>query len=118
MKLVIDRSKWARGVGDGVGVLRNSEGKCCVLGFLGEACGVAPERLKSQQYPVSIECSLTKGDPRWPAWVFWNGGSRQYDISNINDDDGIDDATREKRLTERFAVDGVEVEFVDGAVSP
>jgi hypothetical protein len=117
VKLIIDRSKWARGVGDGVGVMRNSEGKCCVIGFLGEACGVAPECLIGKQYPISVEDSSSKGDPRWPTWLFSQSGLVKINISNQNDCDGIDDATREKQLTELFAEHGVEVEFVDGAVA-
>lgn len=106
MKLVIDRSKWLRGEGSSKSsLLRTSDGKMCCLGFLGLACGIAPDRLKGNSNPHDVT-------GRWPSWLLHHEVC--YSLMNANDVARVD----EGRIAALFAANGVEVEFVDGPVSP
>ena len=123
MRLVIDRSRWRRGCGPGIGRLRDENGLQCCLGFLGEACGVADEHLLDVAYPNPPSWH-SDGDHAWPSWLFAKLNGESYDertiIAILNDSRcwELTDAERERRVSERFARHGVEVEFVDGPVSP
>jgi hypothetical protein len=100
MKLVIDRHRWFRG---SIHKMRTRNGLCCILGFLGEQCGVSDWELEEHYLPL---------DPNvlWPVWA---RTSMAVNVTQINDDPTITDSLREERLKNRLNTLGVELEFIN-----
>jgi hypothetical protein len=126
-KLVIDRNRWLRGhEGSSALLVRvmDEDPQMCCLGFHALACGLTEDDIENKAYPSVL------GDypERWlleeqDSWVPESGvvNVKLWDrvIALMNDANGVDDPTREAWLTEGFrALGGIEVEFVDGPVSP
>lgn len=114
MKLIIDRSRWARGDnGNGTYLSSPHNDKMCCLGFLGKACGI--RKIKGQESPEMV--SSTK----WPKWLVRNGENVNIStntvacsrLMEVNDNSYILELVREKKLTKEFAKHGIEVKFVD-----
>ena len=88
----------------------------CCLGYYGLACGLSPEQLMNKENP--IECSSWNSS--LSSWLFGsislNGRfASSEDCLNLmgyNDDEDIDDETREAKITAIFAKHGIQVEFV------
>jgi hypothetical protein len=115
MKLVIDRSRWLRGEGPSTSsMIRLRDEKMCCLGFFGLACGIERDRLLNRLVPTILQ------SPNWPVWLVDLGGNTTEArlLMNTNDSEAMSGAEREAALTAVFASHGVEVEFVDGPVSP
>lgn len=129
MKLVIDRKTWLRGEDAAESyLLRPKDKKMCCLGFYSLACGLTPDQIEGKSAPRGISREI---QPDEFAWMFKDRTYRDYTrdaglAMNINDtpvgerlDYGVhaqvieSEEQREKMLTELFARNGVEVEFVD-----
>jgi len=122
-KFTVNRDAWDRGREEG-GALLSSYGYCC-LGFLGLACGLEDNDLKGNSLPEeTMHSKLAEDENPWPAsLVIWRD-DRPHDrrewkdthftnaVVTVNDDCSISDAEREEKLTELFASQGIEVEFV------
>jgi hypothetical protein len=115
--LVIDRSRWLRGVsGEESLLLRPTDSKMCCLGFLGIACGIAASDISGMGEPIEVPSD------KWPTWLQQTNDGYASDakvvnrLIEINDDTGFTDADREADLRDVFAKHGVKVEFIDGEV--
>jgi len=116
MKLVIDRSKWLRGEGDMQSrLIRPSDGKMCCLGFYGLALGVSRDAMLDRSTPAQ---AMRKGGDQFPPWTEAVQGLDEVNVCarlmSENDTVELSAAERERRITELFALRGVEVVFVDG----
>lgn len=105
----VDRATWARGGEFNTRLINRLNGRKCCLGFLGESLGIDPSCLIDRPYPY-------QNDPRWPDWMF-EQNPRLHELNKtglaaINDDKGLPEPEREAKLTEEFALLGVDVEFV------
>jgi hypothetical protein len=111
-KFVVYRDAWLRGDDQGDSCLLKGGHRCC-LGFLGQALGIHDDEMSHEPCPSDLPNSP------WPAWLLYQSGPRvsDSDIGNqlmkINDA-GISDDERERKLTELFAAQGIDVEFRDG----
>jgi hypothetical protein len=117
MKLVINRAKWLRGEDAKEGkdsyLLRECDGKQCCIGIYFSALGFKDDELRG--LGEDSECIVRdpdreggyEVDPRVPEWV-----RRETELYGINDAAYLDEPERERRIAERFAAGGVEVEFV------
>jgi hypothetical protein len=116
MKLVIDRNTWLRGEGcDDSFLLRPSDNKMCCLGFLSETCQVPLEAIESQQAPSDVPKIYRSFLPK-----FLFREDDENDLSGIclelmeaNDDEYFGPKEREAQITQLFAENGIEVEFVN-----
>ena len=135
-KLVIDRSRWARGGINGDPRLLNKDGCMCCLGFLALACGIPEDDIRDKGEPSETLVEYDEASDefterpgmlnRWPSALFEESQVPKYaephktdselctNIMVANDEEelGVD---RETALTDLFA-DGLgwELEFVDG----
>ena len=122
-KLVIDRSRWLRGLGgalEGSALLDDVGGMCC-LGFLAESCGVD---LKSYSYSCDRQApyQLTLADrKKLPEELFYPSVNNDcsgwaFAAMELNDCSGAlyeeNPEQREAELAEHFAKIGIELEFV------
>lgn len=115
MKLVIDRAKWLRGEGSKRSyLLRVADQKMCCLGFYGRQIGMTPVELMGYGTPIHTD------NEDWPSWLVERREAPMRSthsatcgaLMGLNDAEALDDATREKQITEQFAAHGVEVEFI------
>lgn len=110
-KLFIDRSKWFRGADEGL--LRNSQGKMCCLGFVAMACGARTDRILNVGEPENL--------PRfsWPEGFLttddegnvWNSTIVEK-LIDYNDSSGYSDKKRESLIKSGFKKLGIDVEFI------
>lgn len=128
MKLIIDRKTWLRGEGsEDSRLLRGSDGKMCCLGFYGLACGLEPKEIKGMEAPFNLpEESLKKVSP-WLLLRADRGGAREPSsacstLMTTNDrevhvgnsfSDPFTEQDREESIKRTFALNGVEVEFIN-----
>jgi hypothetical protein len=116
-KLVIDRAKWLRGkdaLNDSY-LLRPDDGKMCCLGFYAESCGFSLDDLYGKTYPsLLITDGLIPEALRWLVTDLYEDTTAGLSLAQLNDDDQLDEPTREERVAEKFALHGIEVEFVGG----
>lgn len=120
--LVIDRSKWARGAHKDTCLLDSADDMKCCLGFYGLALGNNRSSLVNEADP---EC--TSDSTHWPSWLLdadeeeslyhRENSAECKALINFNDDESIPDSERESHIAGIFAKHGVEVEFIDSAVS-
>lgn len=126
MKLVIDRSKWARAYINGPSLLKQRErakggnagahqgAQCCVGIFL-SACGVPDDALEGVGVAENVHHPLPK-EARWLTTTHGVGYGKRSDVAQAlytaNDDAKISEETRELIIKETFKKQGVEVEFV------
>jgi hypothetical protein len=88
----------------------------CCLGYYGLACGLSPEQLMNNEGPT--ECSSWNSS--LSSWLFDSISldaryKSSEDCSNLmgyNDDEDIDDETREAKIIAIFAKHDIQVEFV------
>lgn len=121
MKLVIDRTRWLRGEGGEASSLLRSDSKMCCLGFLAKACDGNEDYFRGNGHPAEVP------DIEWPDGIITRREVVDEDFTHtvaddsgltnelilINDDTGISDNDREQSLIDKFALIGVEVEFVN-----
>jgi hypothetical protein len=111
-KLVIDRAKWLRGKDDSY-LLRPTDGKMCCLGFYAESCGFSLDDLSGKTYPSALVTdSQIPEAMRWLVTDEYEDTTTCMSLARINDDAGLNEPIREKRVAEEFAINGIEVEFV------
>jgi hypothetical protein len=127
MNLVIERSKWLRGEGWNESyLLRSADNKMCCLGFFGLACGLEPERIKDvaspEDIPIGYDASHREEWARFASeaeglFFEYEGCSTLSEtcmnLMDINDNQNLSEAIRERDLIDFFAEIGVEVVFVD-----
>lgn len=126
-KFTVERSRWFRGKGSTASALMVDGDRMCCLGFLAMRCGLKaheitgegdlgtlgedlPGRMRelSQQLPSLISISRSDDDENLLVKT-----TNTHDlIVTVNDDQNIDDETRERELTRLFSTAGITVEFV------
>jgi hypothetical protein len=141
LTVVIDRAKWQRGVPID-SCLRDSEGKMCCLGFLGQACGFTAQELRDAISPSELpsrdddlegpggvdDVDHPAGSGKWPrkiARTNWTTDSLLANyLMSVNDAEEKvvksrkrtfkvpDEAARERLITNLMAEAGVAVTFV------
>lgn len=114
-KFTIDRRMWARGrrtllrVGP-TGFQGLKPDMMCCVGFMCVEAGVPPTKIVGK----AIINPITENTENQPDSIhFMLKGRDANAIYSINDDEEMDDPTREKLLTELFARNGWEVTFVN-----
>jgi hypothetical protein len=116
MKLTIDRNIWLRGAdaedGQESFLLRSRDGKRCCVGIYLCALGFTDHELSDKGSDDDLRVEDEHGeddgvDPRVPAWL-----RQEMRVYGINDDANLTEDDREQQVADRFAVGGVEVEFV------
>lgn len=116
IKTVVDRRTWLRGpyALGGVSVLLNEDGMRCCLGFRLALAGLSNDALAGQHEPGDF-ADFT-GMPPWLTQREEDYGASTSDVAyqamSYNDDTDIDDAERERLITDIFARNGEEIEFV------
>lgn len=120
--LVIDRQKWLRGNAL-TSTLLNDNGCMCCLGFEAKACGVPESVMRNVPTPAGLlnELKFTGEIDKIKHLVdniaYYStiaAGEESYfsiQAMAINDNDYINDTTREQRLTELFASQDIELKF-------
>lgn len=118
-RFVVRREKWMRGLNKYDTRLLDDDGKMCCLGFVCVQCGMAPETIHDLGTPEDV-ASYDCGSPEPVTGVLgfyddergrWCDNALTRDAISINDDGDIDDAERERRLSELFAKHGYEMVF-------
>ena len=116
-KLVIDRTKWLRGEGKGQllvppfsqeGFPEPNGGKMCCLGFECIRLGVSPQKIMGAGMP-----NIFTDREGLSEWLFEVGDSDVNNAARTNDNVLLTEPEREQRISEIFALHGVEVEFVN-----
>ncbi len=106
MRVEISREKWLRGEGhDGSQLLRKSDKKMCCLGFVCLALGATREQIMDVGLPSRVS------SVKLPQWM--RRSSDVLKAVSINDAIDMDDATRERHITEIFACHRLQAVFVD-----
>lgn len=107
----VKRSEWYRGKGDEESKLLREDGKRCCIGFVGQQCGFADERLLGIS---TVARARDNGDSSvWPAWMLKELGGEIQEAYTVNDRESITDGEREAQLKEIFKRNGDEIVFVD-----
>lgn len=125
MRVVINRSMWLRGTGSHSSFLvRYSDEKMCCLGFLGIACGIDKAEMVGRTSPSDISRDICH---KWPegslvphqsgSYVVTKGGLSNSkiirDAIEHNDDQSIDETSREILLKKDLLELGIQLEFED-----
>lgn len=118
MKFTVDRSKWRFGLvsdqGDGKGptFLLNPQGYMCCLGFCMKQLGCTDDDIRHYGSPHEVTdeetpfTSITEEDTKIEDTYL------SIDAIVINDDEGISNEARERKLSRLFQTHGHEIEFV------
>lgn len=120
MRLTIDRATWARGPRETTRLLSSLDGSRCCLGFHARACGVSDAEMLDLGWPEEVVDRIGRTPPPGMEWLVPAGNvdsDASHALMAANDDEEIDEPTREARIAALFAAHGVEVEFV-GPVTP
>lgn len=110
MNVVVKRSKWLRGETFNSFLFRESDGKMCCLGFLGEACGLSPDDMKNRVTPNDLSTLSRK---KFYNKFFLVDYDLRCDIFDTNDIGTIPDSIREKKLIKLFNCLGIKLSFED-----
>ena len=121
-KLVIDRSKWARGGEGGDAALLNRRGNMCCLGFACIAAGFNWDEIFVAD-PASLPLNPTDLDNFWVSRLVLYDNDEFGDILNhtdlaseaidINDNINLPEETREAKLIQLFKNRDIELEFIN-----
>jgi len=110
----IDRSKWVCGGKKyskqlGMPQLLNDQGRMCCLGQICKAEGLEDKELFQSNYPDNI------GREFVPSWMMEDGihvtSRTALRMQRVNDDKGLNQPQREKKLKELAATAGVRLKF-------
>jgi len=109
MKFTVDRKTWVRGLKPGIVTkLLNKHGRCCI-GFVCQQLGATDDELRDKgrisDLAPGVKLRIGSGLDGGFTWI--------GEAYHINDDYKITDAEREKRLSELFAANGHEMEFIN-----
>ena len=113
MKLVIDRRKWKRGVGEsGLLMPKDSEypGQMCCLGFLARETGHSRKSISGVATPEDL-CKPKKFISEHLLKANAHNNRRCIKLMSVNDSEQISDTKRESTLTKLFKKIGVNVKF-------
>ena len=111
MKLIIDRKEWYRGEGIEESKLLRTDGRRCCIGILGRAVGI-PDHLLLSIGGVGSTTHHQEAANKWPAWCQSDGGDIRC-AYGLNDRLDLSEKERERQLTELFARNDIEVEFIN-----
>lgn len=114
--LVIDRTRWLRGVygnptghvqsdGDTSKLYRKHDRRMCCLGFYLRSCGCKVGDIIGRSKPNDLDAL-----PNQAHWLVQKWGEQDY-LINKNDNTYMSDEVREKEITAVFARNGVTVKF-------
>jgi hypothetical protein len=126
-KLIIDRSRWLRGVKphEESRLLLPGDGKMCCLGFYALECGFTEQQIHDMGSPADTLDENVASRNDWPSWVFSedDGGDVHESVNirhlmSVNDDHTLSEEIREAEIASTFAEEGIDVIFVDGPVTP
>lgn len=114
-KFVVKRSLWCRGKGSDYSRLLCENGKMCCLGFFAKACGKTDAEIFNKPALSDAgmcieEALLIKHDSEW---IDAARGEHSVFLYGVNDNRNISEKARENRITELFALAGVDVTFKD-----
>lgn len=108
----VSRKKWLRGQGEKSSALLRKDGMRCCLGFVGEQCKIPRKALINKKTPISLKVDIRD---RWPKWMVGAGlhinSEDAYTAMRTNDDEGMTEREREKRLREIFRANGDRIVF-------
>ncbi len=109
-KLVIDRKKWLKGDDGNNSCMLDDDGHMCCLGFVARRITkLSKERLFRQGTPA--DCYLGESLLTYSS----DGTLRDNDFSaeamDINDDSGLSEKEREKKLIKLFKKNDIELSF-------
>lgn len=120
-KIVIKRSKWVRGTGEGTTQLiptidgtRNRNGEMCCLGHVRCQLGIrnksgadSPRECPSKKWPKKLQNVIIG------ARIMPTNSDLAFRLMELNDDETITNSDRETRLISYFKEAGLNVTFVD-----
>ena len=117
-KLIIDRKKWYRGRGTAESRLRLKNGTMCCLGFYALSCGKTEDEILDKSYLLTEEYDMyslpTTEEAEWlNSELEYPYCSTSRLLGFTNDDVDLKEEDREQQISEIFAKNGVEVEFVN-----
>lgn len=134
-ELVVDRKRWYRGKGNiRSRLLRPEDNQMCCLGFYGLSCGLKEENIIDVGFPSQVRTGQRHGVDKshkpvpLPKEMHWleetiskqiGEDSSVFEeevertIGEINDNEEIDEETRERLLTEEFAKHNINVTFIN-----
>ncbi len=114
IKVVIERSKWLRGTGDGT-LLDDNGCKCC-LGFLGKVCGYTDKDIKRKGTPADLN-TKSFANNKWPESILEPDGRYNTkltdDLTTANDSTTLKGANKERRVKSLGKQGGIDFVFVD-----
>ena len=111
MDLVIDRNIWLRGEGPVESRLhRESDGKMCCVGIYLAACGVPLEKLTGRKTKHELKDDGAIANPPECDWLNYNDKDDYFYRSNDSD---MLEGNRERSIVQQFAVQGVNVTFIN-----
>lgn len=108
---VISRQRWLRGTGDGL--LRDAAGKSCCLGFIANQLGVPFKAMRGTGQPAELAREYHE-----PLLGFLIDAAHITPTAltqcavDINDEEGLPGAERERALRKLFAEHGYTLRFV------
>jgi hypothetical protein len=120
----IQRSQWLRGASHSY-LYRPTDGKMCCLGFFGKACGLTYGSLSSRKTPASVSGKdpfgiqgkflLELSYPLFPSSLGYNYHDTPAadTLMKVNDEYDANDNWREAEIIRLFALQGIQVTFVD-----
>jgi hypothetical protein len=109
-KLVIDRNIWLRGERNSYLLRKSDKKKCCIGILMSSLLNIADDKILGKSTTISNE-QLVRLIPQKMEWL--KNSSTMDEFYYINDNSTISDEEREKKLTELFAAQNIEVEFIN-----
>jgi len=85
------------------------DGKRCCVGIFGQALGIPDNVLLDVQ--TAYGCANTA--KLWPQWAIFKAYGNISEIYDTNDNRLITEKQREEKIAELFAVNGIQVEFIN-----
>lgn len=109
-KLIIPRSHWLRGKKS---VLCDRYSRYCFLGWIAASCGVPREALIERRMPWELPVQYQLCFPVFFYDPYLGWSRLTWQAIKINDDAGICDGTRERRLIKLLRPYRIAVQFAD-----
>lgn len=108
MELVIDRKYWLRASGSDNGQLCTRDRKCmCAMGwYMNQILHIPKDKLRSKGNWMEIKDKRITLSDEWMLGDLWDN------VVDTNDDDGINDTHREKRIKQLFQNFDIKVKFI------
>jgi len=103
MQLTIDRKRWLRGTHPTSYLRRKRDGKMCCVGFYAKALGHTQDEITGQYELVNLKKPKCR----------WSDSDDMYNLYNVNDACGINEAEREVQIIRGFKRHRVNVRFIN-----